>query len=32
VLSIRPDVSYSETKAAHPQKYAELRWSTDTSL
>jgi putative transposase len=27
-LSVRPDVSYNEVKAA----YAELRWSTDTSL
>ncbi len=31
VLSIRPDVSDGEAKAAHLQRYAELRWSPDTS-
>jgi IS605 OrfB family transposase len=31
VLSERPDVSYSEAKAAWRQRYAELRWSPDTS-
>src|SRR5260370_10002897 len=31
VLSIRPDVSCDEAKAARLQRYAELRWSTDTS-
>jgi putative transposase len=31
VLSIRPDVSCQEAKAANRQRYAELRWSTDTS-
>ena len=30
-LSIAPDVSCDETKAANRQRYAELRWSTDTS-
>ncbi len=31
VLSVRPDVSSDETKAAQRQRYAELRWSLDTS-
>ncbi len=31
VLSIRPDVSSDEAKAAQWQRYAELRWSLDTS-
>jgi putative transposase len=31
VLSVRPDVSDSETKAARLKRYAELRWSSDTS-
>ena len=31
VLSIRPDVSSEETKAARLCRYAELRWSPDTS-
>ncbi len=31
VLSVRPDVSCDEAKAARRQRYAELRWSTDTS-
>src|SRR6266700_3223852 len=31
VLSIRPDVSSDETKAARRLRYAELRWSLDTS-
>jgi putative transposase len=31
VLSVRPDVSDRETKAARLQRYAELRWSSDTS-
>ena len=31
VLSIRPDVSSDETKAARLSRYAELRWSLDTS-
>jgi IS605 OrfB family transposase len=31
VLSARPDVSDSETKAARLKRYAELRWSSDTS-
>jgi putative transposase len=31
VLSIRPDVSSDETKAARLLRYAELRWSPDTS-
>jgi IS605 OrfB family transposase len=30
-LSIAPDVSSVETKAARLQRYAELRWSLDTS-
>ncbi len=30
-LSIAPDVSCDEAKAANRQRYAELRWSTDTS-
>jgi len=30
-LSLAPDVSCAETKAARRQRYAELRWSTDTS-
>ena len=30
-LSIRPDVSCDKTKAARLSRYAELRWSTDTS-
>jgi IS605 OrfB family transposase len=32
VLSVRPDVSNVETKAARLSGYAELRWSSDTSL
>jgi putative transposase len=32
VLSVRPDVSDDETKAARLTRYAELRWSSDTSL
>jgi putative transposase len=31
VLSERPDVSDDEAKAAQRQRYAELRWSPDTS-
>jgi hypothetical protein len=31
VLSEHPDVSSVETKAARLQRYAELRWSLDTS-
>jgi putative transposase len=31
VLSVRPDVSDHETKAARLARYAELRWSSDTS-
>jgi len=31
VLSIRPDVLSDETKAARLSRYAELRWSLDTS-
>jgi IS605 OrfB family transposase len=31
VLSVRPDVSDTETKAARLRRYAELRWSLDTS-
>jgi IS605 OrfB family transposase len=31
VLSERPDVSDDEAKAARRQRYAELRWSPDTS-
>jgi putative transposase len=31
VLSIRPDVSSDETKAARLSRYVELRWSLDTS-
>jgi len=31
VLSVRPDVSGDETKAARLTRYAELRWSSDTS-
>jgi putative transposase len=31
VLSIRPDVSCDEAKAARLSRYAELRWSIDTS-
>jgi putative transposase len=31
VLSTRPDVSDDETKAARLARYAELRWSPDTS-
>ncbi len=31
VLSVHPDVSCDEIKAARLQRYAELRWSTDTS-
>src|SRR5258708_23707252 len=30
-LSVAPDVSSVEIKAAHLQRYAELRWSLDTS-
>ncbi len=31
VLSVRPDVSDDKAKAARRQRYAELRWSSDTS-
>ena len=31
VLSVRPDVSSEEAKAARRLRYAELRWSPDTS-
>jgi putative transposase len=31
VLSVRPDVSDGEAKAARLQRYAEVRWSPDTS-
>ncbi|HEX4208208.1 MAG TPA: transposase, partial [Ktedonobacteraceae bacterium] len=31
VLSVHPDVSSDEAKAARRQRYAELRWSPDTS-
>jgi putative transposase len=31
VLSVRPDVSSDEAKAARRLRYAELRWSPDTS-
>ncbi len=31
VLSVRPDVSSNETKAARLTRYAELRWSSDTT-
>jgi IS605 OrfB family transposase len=31
VLSVRPDVSSDEAKAARLSRYAELRWSSDTS-
>ncbi len=31
VLSVRPDASDSEAKAARLQRYAELRWSPDAS-
>jgi IS605 OrfB family transposase len=31
VLSVRPDVSDDENKAARLNRYAELRWSSDTS-
>ncbi len=31
VLSVRPDVSSEEAKAARRKRYAELRWSPDTS-
>ena len=31
VLSVRPDVSCDKTKAARLSRYAELRWSSDTS-
>ncbi len=31
VLSVRPDVSSDEAKAARFARYAELRWSSDTS-
>jgi IS605 OrfB family transposase len=31
VLSVRPDVSDDENKAARLKRYAELRWSSDTS-
>jgi putative transposase len=30
-LSVAPDVSNGEAKAARLQKYAELRWSPDAS-
>ncbi len=32
VLSVRPDVSDDETKAVRLKRFAELRWSLDTSL
>ncbi len=32
VLSVRPDVSDDETKAARLKRYAELRWSSDTNF
>ena len=32
VLSVRPDASDSEAKAARLARYAELRWSSDASL
>jgi transposase len=32
VLSERPDVSDDETKAVWRRRYAELRWSLDTSF
>jgi putative transposase len=32
VLSVRPDVSDRETKAARLARFAELRWSSDTSF
>jgi IS605 OrfB family transposase len=32
VLSVRPDVSDDETKVARLKRYAEVRWSSDTSL
>ena len=32
VLSVRPDVSDHETKAARLARYAELRWSPDASF
>jgi len=32
VLSERPEVSDGEAKAAQRRRYAELRWSPDTSL
>jgi hypothetical protein len=31
ILSIHPDVSNAEAKAARLKRYAELRWSPDTS-
>lgn len=31
LLSVTPDVSNTETKAARLRRYAELRWSSDTS-
>ncbi len=31
VLSLRPDASDAETKAARLARYAELRWSPDAS-
>jgi putative transposase len=31
VLSVRPDVSDAETKATRLNRFAELRWSSDTS-
>jgi hypothetical protein len=31
ILSVCPDVSCDEAKAARLQRYAELRWSIDTS-
>ncbi|HYB02221.1 MAG TPA: transposase, partial [Ktedonobacteraceae bacterium] len=30
-LSVRPDASDAETKAARLARYAELRWSSDAS-
>jgi hypothetical protein len=31
ILSVRPDASDAEAKAARLQRYAELRWSPDAS-
>ena len=32
MLEVSPDVADAETKAARLKRYAELRWSSDTSL